>query len=149
MRVWLSSSQCLYSQTKAQYTLAFCRQIETAPDLEKITTYSFFSLKYFQVVYNKFCQLTTDMDDSTTTSGVRGSAESRRVTRHGLCNYGNGSISEFFVDRIFCGYMRPLKSSKDGLDFEEFTWFVLCEEDKSKSLSVEALFRCADLDGDG
>lgn len=93
------------------------------------------------------------MDDFTINNSsngeICGSLETRRVTKHGLCNYGNGSISELFVDRIFCGYMRPLKSSKNGLDFEEFTWFVLCEEDKSKPLSVEALFRCADLDGDG
>ena len=45
---------------------------------------------------------------------------------------------------------RRLASNKAGMmGYEDFVWFILSEEDKSKDISLEYWFKCCDLDCDG
>ena len=39
---------------------------------------------------------------------------------------------------------------EDGkMDYKEFVWFILSEEDKANDISLEYWFRCIDLDDNG
>lgn len=35
------------------------------------------------------------------------------------------------------------------MDYKDFVWFVLSEEDKGNDISLDYWFRCIDLDDDG
>ncbi len=45
---------------------------------------------------------------------------------------------------------RSSSSTEEGkMDYKDFVWFVLSEEDKGNDISLDYWFRCIDLDDDG
>lgn len=45
---------------------------------------------------------------------------------------------------------RPFASKTDGkMGYEDFVYFILSEEDKTNSISLDYWFKCIDLDCDG
>ena len=56
------------------------------------------------------------------------------------------SISIKAVDRILCG---TVTLNREVMEYEEFVWFILSEEDKGTLTAAEYWFRIMDRDGDG
>ncbi|CBH14677.1 hypothetical protein, conserved [Trypanosoma brucei gambiense DAL972] len=96
----------------------------------------YFSYEHFYVLYCKFWELDTDRD--------------QLVGFDDMCKYGQGAICPSVIKRIVEGAGRPLKSGKPGkLDFEDFVYFCLSEEDKNSRSAVYYWFKVLDVDGDG
>lgn len=56
------------------------------------------------------------------------------------------SISIKAVDRILSG---TVTLNREVMEYEEFVWFILSEEDKGTLTAAEYWFRIMDRDGDG
>ncbi|RNC30818.1 protein phosphatase 2 (formerly 2A), regulatory subunit B, partial [Trypanosoma cruzi] len=96
----------------------------------------YFSYEHFYVLYCKFWELDTDRD--------------QLVGFDDLCKYGQNSICPSVIKRVVEGSGRPLSSGKsEKLDFEDFVYFCLSEEDKNNSPAVYYWFKVLDVDGDG
>jgi serine/threonine-protein phosphatase 2A regulatory subunit B'' len=64
--------------------------------------------------------------------------------------YDSHSLSRKAIDRIFDQIPRKFTSStKDKMNFEDFVWYMLSEEDKTKKTSIEYWFKVVDLDENG
>nr|CCC93106.1 unnamed protein product [Trypanosoma congolense IL3000] len=96
----------------------------------------YFSYEHFYVLYCKFWELDTDRD--------------QLVGYSDMCKYGQGAICTSVIKRVVEGAGRPLTSGKQGkLDFEDFVYFCLSEEDKNSRSAVYYWFKVLDVDGDG
>ncbi|KPA86359.1 hypothetical protein ABB37_00555 [Leptomonas pyrrhocoris] len=105
-----------------------------AKDVNLVLDY--FSYEHFYVLYCKFWELDTDRD--------------LLVGYEDLCNYGQGSVVTGVIKRVVEGYGRPLSSGVPGkLDFEDFVYFCLSEEDKNSEPAVLYWFKVLDVDEDG
>eukprot|EP00667_Euglena_gracilis_P003178 EG_transcript_3184 len=108
--------------------------LDTEDDINNVT--DFFSYEHFYVLYCKFWELDSDHDFY--------------ISKEDLLKYNNYSLTETVVDIIFKGVPRPLSSDKpDKMNYEDFTWFCLSEEDKTSETSLTYWFKCVDLDQDG
>ncbi|CAN1192880.1 Serine/threonine protein phosphatase 2A regulatory subunit B''alpha [Linum perenne] len=67
-----------------------------------------------------------------------------------ILRYGNRCLTYRIVDRIFSQVPRKFTSNVEGkMNYEDFVYFILSEEDKSSEPSLEYWFKCIDLDGNG
>ncbi|KAI6205060.1 hypothetical protein M3Y94_00749800 [Aphelenchoides besseyi] len=121
--------------------------LETVSDINKITDY--FSYEHFYTVFCLFWEIDKD--------------HKLYLTREDMRHHRNGAITDAIIDRIFSGaVMRttldkrmsrgkgPCRSQPaETIGFEDFTAFLLAEEDKKHPTSQEYWFRILDLDGDG
>eukprot|EP00744_Colponema_vietnamica_P015632 GILI01021921.1.p2 GENE.GILI01021921.1~~GILI01021921.1.p2 ORF type:complete len:370 (-),score=139.45 GILI01021921.1:101-1210(-) len=107
---------------------------DTEEEINNIRDY--LSYEHFYVLYCKFFELDTDQDFF--------------LTKDEFSKYESTSLSKRTVDRVFSEAGRRFKSSQPGkMSFEDFVYFVLCEEDKSTVRSLEYWFKLVDLDCDG
>ncbi|KAK3269386.1 hypothetical protein CYMTET_22170 [Cymbomonas tetramitiformis] len=121
-------------ELKRSDLLEIMAMVDEEEDINKILKY--FSYEHFYVVYCKFWELDTDHDFY--------------IDREDLARYGNHALTYRIVDRIFCQVPRRFVSEQEGkMGYEDFVWFILNEEDKSTSLSLEYWFHCVDLDANG
>lgn len=96
----------------------------------------YFSYEHFYVLYCKFWELDTDRD--------------LLVGFEDLRSYGQGFVVTSALRRVVDGYGRPLSSGVPGkLDFEDFIYFCLSEEDKNSEPAVLYWFKVLDTDEDG
>jgi len=96
----------------------------------------FFSYEHFYVLYCRFWELDTDHD--------------RIIDAEDVLSYGGHALSCRIVDRIFSGVCKPKNSSSPTrMDYTDFIWFCISEEDKTSERALDYWFRCIDLDGDG
>eukprot|EP00188_Purpureofilum_apyrenoidigerum_P001112 Plantae.Rhodophyta-Purpureofilum_apyrenoidigerum.ctg1572.p1 GENE.Plantae.Rhodophyta-Purpureofilum_apyrenoidigerum.ctg1572~~Plantae.Rhodophyta-Purpureofilum_apyrenoidigerum.ctg1572.p1 ORF type:complete len:630 (+),score=113.37 Plantae.Rhodophyta-Purpureofilum_apyrenoidigerum.ctg1572:1171-3060(+) len=96
----------------------------------------FFSYEHFYVLYCRFWELDTDHD--------------RIIDAEDVLSYGGHALSCRIVDRIFSTACKPKSlSSRPRMDYAEFIWFCMSEEDKTSERALDYWFRCVDLDGDG
>jgi len=96
----------------------------------------YFSYEHFYVLYCKFWELDTDHDFL--------------ISKEDLSKYGNYSLTNSIIDRVFAGKGRRISSKvASRMSYEDFVWFCLCEEDKGTPQALEYWFRCCDLDDDG
>eukprot|EP00669_Euglena_mutabilis_P011268 TRINITY_DN592_c0_g1_i1.p1 TRINITY_DN592_c0_g1~~TRINITY_DN592_c0_g1_i1.p1 ORF type:complete len:617 (-),score=141.77 TRINITY_DN592_c0_g1_i1:156-1985(-) len=108
--------------------------LDSEDDINNVT--EFFSYEHFYVLYCKFWELDNDHDFY--------------ISKEDLLKYNNYSLTETLVDIIFKGVPRPLSSDKpDKMNYEDFIWFCLSEEDKTSDTSIAYWFRCVDLNHDG
>ena len=62
----------------------------------------------------------------------------------------NEAISSRVIDRIFSGTVIRSKDWRDNqMSYYDFVWFLISEEDKRNTTSIEYWFRILDIDGDG
>ncbi|KAG5492742.1 hypothetical protein JKF63_01322 [Porcisia hertigi] len=105
-----------------------------AKDVNQVLDY--FSYEHFYVLYCKFWELDTDRD--------------LLLGFEDLCNYGQGAIVTGVIKRVVEGYGRPLSSGVPGkIDFEDFLYFCISEEDKNSEPAVFYWFKVLDTDEDG
>lgn len=97
----------------------------------------YFSYEHFYVIYCKFWELDTDHD--------------LYIDQKDLARHNDHAISNRMLERIFSGAVtRGKKALKEGkINYVDFVWFLISEEDKRTPTSIEYWFRCMDLDGDG
>ncbi|XP_078514339.1 serine/threonine-protein phosphatase 2A regulatory subunit B'' subunit beta isoform X2 [Lissotriton helveticus] len=97
----------------------------------------YFSYEHFYVIYCKFWELDTDHD--------------LYIDQKDLARHNDHAISNRMLERIFSGAVtRGKKTLKEGkINYVDFVWFLISEEDKRTPTSMEYWFRCMDLDGDG
>ncbi|XP_069492736.1 serine/threonine-protein phosphatase 2A regulatory subunit B'' subunit beta isoform X2 [Ambystoma mexicanum] len=97
----------------------------------------YFSYEHFYVIYCKFWELDTDHD--------------LYIDQRDLARHNDHAISNRMLQRIFSGAVtRGKKAPKEGkINYVDFVWFLISEEDKRTPTSIEYWFRCMDLDGDG
>eukprot|EP01004_Peranema_trichophorum_P007952 NODE_671_length_2481_cov_77.005513_g576_i0.p1 GENE.NODE_671_length_2481_cov_77.005513_g576_i0~~NODE_671_length_2481_cov_77.005513_g576_i0.p1 ORF type:complete len:687 (-),score=144.26 NODE_671_length_2481_cov_77.005513_g576_i0:312-2372(-) len=108
--------------------------LDREEDINSVT--QFFSYEHFYVLYCKFWELDGDHDFL--------------ISKEDLMKYNNYSLTETIVNTIFRGVPRKLTSGlHDRMNYEDFIWFCMSEEDKSTETSLEYWFRCVDLDKDG
>ncbi|KAL2994552.1 hypothetical protein AAZX31_10G171400 [Glycine max] len=108
--------------------------VDEEEDINKVLRY--FSYEHFYVIYCKFWELDTDHDFF--------------IDRENLIKYGNHSLTYRIVDRIFSQVPRKFTSKIEGkMNYEDFVYFILAEEDKSSEPSLVYWFKCIDLDGNG
>ncbi|XP_064639138.1 serine/threonine-protein phosphatase 2A regulatory subunit B'' subunit beta-like isoform X2 [Lineus longissimus] len=108
--------------------------LEDEEDINQVT--DFFSYEHFYVIYCKFWELDKDHD--------------LFISKEDLAKHNDHAISSRMIDRIFSGAVTRGKAQKEGkMSYPEFVWFLIAEEDKRHSTSIEYWFRCMDLDGDG
>ena len=109
-------------------------ELDAEQDINKVLRY--FSYEHFYVIYCKFWELDNDHDFL--------------LERHDLIRYGCHCLTYQIVDKIFEVMVRPKLGGENGrMDYQEFVWFILSEEDKTTDASIDYWFRCIDLDGDG
>eukprot|EP00698_Gefionella_okellyi_P022901 TRINITY_DN7683_c0_g1_i1.p1 TRINITY_DN7683_c0_g1~~TRINITY_DN7683_c0_g1_i1.p1 ORF type:complete len:594 (-),score=101.87 TRINITY_DN7683_c0_g1_i1:55-1803(-) len=109
-------------------------QLDDEPDINKVTR--FFSYEHFYVLYCKFWELDADHD--------------YYIDRADLLRHNNQALTEKIVDRIFSGAPHKISSDRENfMNYEDFCWFLLSEEDKMSDTALEYWFRCIDMDADG
>ncbi|CAN8247886.1 unnamed protein product [Cochlearia groenlandica] len=113
--------------------IAAMQQVDEEDDINKVIRY--FSYEHFYVIYCRFWEL---------------------IDKESLIKYGNHSLTYRIVDRIFSqvgsrshNIPRKFTSKAHGkMNYEDFAYFILAEEDKSSEPSLEYWFKCIDLIGD-
>ncbi|KAJ8899496.1 hypothetical protein K2173_018470 [Erythroxylum novogranatense] len=114
--------------------IAAMQHVDKEDDINKVVR--FFSYEHFYVIYCKFWEVDTDHDFL--------------IDRENLIRYGNNALTYRIVERIFSQIPRKFTSTVEGkMNYEDFVYFILSEEDKSSEPSLEFWFKCIDLDGNG
>ena len=107
-------------------------------DINNIREY--FSYEHFYVIYCIFYELNNDHDPEVETC----------ITREQFAKYNSHALGDKVVDRIFNEVPRKLKSKeKNKMTFEDFLYYLLCEEDKTNTTSIKYWFTILDLDDNG
>lgn len=108
--------------------------LDTQEDINKVLRY--FSYEHFYVLYCKFWELDTDHD--------------QYLDKEDLSRYGSHALTSRVIDRIFAEVPRKFTCrTPERMNFEDFIWFLLSEEDKTSDTAIEYWFRVLDLDADG
>lgn len=115
----------------------FVQQLEFLKDTDNVNNeLNYFSYEHFYVLFCKLWELDIE--------------HSYMLTRDRLLQYSDYALTERIINRAFDGYGRKVKCPTiDRFGYEDFIWFVLCEEDKTTNQSLEYWFRCVDIDSDG
>eukprot|EP00210_Caulerpa_lentillifera_P004937 g4711.t1 len=109
-------------------------ELDTEMDINRVLRY--FSYEHFYVIYCKFWELDTDHDFF--------------LERHDLLRYGSHCLTYQIVDRIFDVQISQKQGLDEGkMDYRDFIWFILSEEDKTTDTSLDYWLHCVDLDCDG
>eukprot|EP01035_Chromulina_nebulosa_P024556 gene24556-31977_t len=120
-------------------------------DLSTLQLHDFPNIK---LKINEFFQdwLLSTSNDS---SGPNNDKDSK-LLRDDLMKYGDHSLSQLVIDRVFqCGQRSYTDGyeggfhKQGGLSYPDFIYFMLSEEDKSNEMALRYWFTCCDLDGDG
>jgi Ca2+-binding EF-hand superfamily protein len=129
-----ANGKITYSQFERSNLPSVMLRLDDEDDINVVRDY--FSYEHFYVLYCKFWELDTDRD--------------YLIGKADLARYGGGCVSAKALDRVVNGHARRLSSGKPGkLNFEDFVWFCISEEDKSTPQSLLYWFRVVDLDNDG
>jgi serine/threonine-protein phosphatase 2A regulatory subunit B'' len=115
--------------------LQIFRKVCEESDINKVRDY--FSYEHFYVLYCLFWDLDGNEHDFL-------------LDKEDFSKYDGHSLSRKAVDRIFTQIPRKFKSGQsDKMGFEDFVWYLLCEEDKTTRTSIEYWFKVIDLDNNG
>ena len=101
--------------------------------------FEYFSYEHFYVIFTKFWELDEDGDDELTTQD--------------LLKYEDYALTPKVVHRIMAGSAKKGRSNQKDMamtmSYEDFVDFMISEQDKTSSVSINYWFRVLDLDGDG
>ena len=92
----------------------------------------FFSYEHFYVQYCEWFELDT--------------RQRHLLTFNQLSRYSSHTVNPLVFRRMAHATNRYYT---DGVDFGDFIWFIMSEEDKTHPTAVEYWFRILDYDGDG
>lgn len=110
------------------------KQLADNDDIKMVRDY--FSYEHFYVIYCTFWELDADHDFL--------------LDKDDLLKYDGHTLSRRAVDRIFNEIPTKFTSAVKGkMGYDDFIRFLLCDQDRQTSRSVEYWFQLFDLDGDG
>lgn len=111
------------------------RQVDATDDINTVLNY--FSYEHFYVLYCRFWELDEDRD--------------LLISQQDLQKYSpEGTMNPKIVERVFQGHGRKLSCKTRGkMNYEDFVWFCLSEEDKTSPRAIRYWFKVLDTDGDG
>ena len=108
--------------------------VDETDDINRVLRY--FSYEHFYVIYCRFWELDSDHDFL--------------LDREDVLRYGGHALTYRCLDRVFAGAGRKLTSGVPGrMGYEDFVWFILCEEDKQSHSALSYWHGILDTDGDG
>ena len=108
--------------------------VDDEDDINKIRDY--FSYEHFYVLYCWFWELDQDHDFF--------------IDQEDFTRYEGYALSRKTMEWIFEQVPRKFRSEKPGkMSYEDFVWFMLCEEDKTTHRSLRYWFTLVDLDQNG
>lgn len=87
------------------------------------------------MIYIKFWELDVDHDFL--------------LTKEEFSKYSGYTLSRKVVERIYSQCARKFQEDKERMNFGDFVWFILSEEDKTTDISIEFWFKILDLDNNG
>ena len=120
-----------YKRSKLYRTLERLQQEEEINAIR-----DFFIYEHFYVIYCRFYELDLDHDEF--------------INREDFGKYSRHALSNKAILRIWDQVPRKFTSKNPGMmNYEDFTYFLLCEEDKSHPRSIEYWFKVIDLDSNG
>ncbi|ESL11764.1 hypothetical protein TRSC58_00478 [Trypanosoma rangeli SC58] len=124
-----------YAEMECSSLLDALRQVDATNDINSVLLY--FSYEHFYVLYCRFWELDVDRD--------------MLLSREEFVRYAPaGAMNPVIAARVFDGAARRTTCvRKDYMNYEDFVWFCLSEEDKSTPTAIRYWFRILDLDGDG
>lgn len=99
-------------------------------DINKIRQY--FSYEHFYVLYCRFWELDSDHDFI--------------IDKEDFSRYEGHALSRKAVDRIFDQIPRKFRAEGGKMGYEDFVYFMLCEEDKQTPQALQYWFKVIDLD---
>ncbi|CAD7957141.1 unnamed protein product [Amoebophrya sp. A120] len=109
-------------------------ELDQIEDMKMIR--KFFSYEHFYVIYCTFWELDNDHDCL--------------LDKDDLLKYDTHALSRRAVDRIFSEIPRKFTSGHEGrMCYEDFIFFLLCDQDRLNERSISYWFRVMDLDSDG
>ncbi|KAJ4726921.1 serine/threonine protein phosphatase 2A regulatory subunit B''alpha-like [Melia azedarach] len=107
------------------------QQLDEEQNINNVRRY--FSYKHAYVINAAFEELADDED---------------LIERDRLRRYARYSLSRRVIDRIFSEAPKKFTSNVPGkMNYQDFIYFLLAEEDKTTESSIEYWFKCLDLDG--
>mmetsp|Transcript_138708 Transcript_138708/g.386803 ORF Transcript_138708/g.386803 Transcript_138708/m.386803 type:complete len:583 (+) Transcript_138708:43-1791(+) len=110
------------------------KQLADHDDIKMVRDY--FSYEHFYVIFCTFWELDSDHDFL--------------LDKDDLLKYDGHALSRRTVDRIFSEIPTKFTSAVPGkMGYEDFTRFLLCDQDRQTDRSMEYWFYMFDLDGDG
>ena len=109
-------------------------ELDTTDDINTIR--QFFSYEHFYVLYCKFWDLDADHDFL--------------IDKDDLVKYDGHAFSPRAIERVFSETGFKFTSGIPGkMNYDDFVWFILSDEDKTTEMSLRFFFALIDLDGDG
>ncbi len=109
-------------------------ELDTTDDINTIRQY--FSYEHFYVLYCKFWDLDSDHDFL--------------IDKDDLVKYDGHAFSPRAIERVFSETGFKFTSGIPGqMNYDDFVWFILSDEDKTSEMSLRFFFALVDLDGDG
>ncbi|KAH9249351.1 hypothetical protein BASA81_012882 [Batrachochytrium salamandrivorans] len=112
----------------------FLDLVSSEDEINSINEY--FSYEHFYVIYCKFWELDSNHDFT--------------LTKDEFARFSNHSLTRLIVDRIFAQVTRKFASGvPNRMGYEDFCFFLLCEEDKTTEPSLRYWFDLVDLNLDG
>ncbi|CAD7932510.1 unnamed protein product [Amoebophrya sp. A25] len=114
--------------------------VETWTDLDHIEDMKmvrkYFSYEHFYVIYCTFWELDNDHDCL--------------LDKDDILKYDTHALSRKAADRIFAEIPRKFTSGHEGrMCYEDFIYFLLCDQDRLQDRSLAYWFTVMDLDSDG
>lgn len=109
-------------------------ELDRVEDMKLIR--QFFSYEHFYVIYCTFWELDTDHDSL--------------LDKDDLLKYDTHALSRKAADRIFSEVPRKFQSGHPGrMCYEDFIYFLLCDQDRHSERALQYWFRIMDMDSDG
>jgi serine/threonine-protein phosphatase 2A regulatory subunit B'' len=107
-------------------------------DINSVRDY--FSYEHFYVLYCIFYELDPEREPESQSF----------ISREAFSKYKGHALGEKVVDRIFKQIPRKFRSpNPDKMSFEDFSFYLLSEEDKTNPTSIKYWFTILDLDANG
>lgn len=139
MRIFFSvdsndDSKINFRDFKRSNLIEIFKQVASEEDINKIRNY--FSYEHFYVLYCRFWELDNNHDFL--------------IDKEDFSRYEGHALSRKAIDRIFSQVPRKFTSGQEGkMGYDDFVWFMLCEEDKTTKKSLDYWFSVIDLDKNG
>ncbi|XP_064394200.1 serine/threonine-protein phosphatase 2A regulatory subunit B'' subunit delta-like isoform X2 [Halichondria panicea] len=129
------------SELRRSNFLQTLASLEKENDINRVIDY--FSYEHFYVIYCKFWELDTDHD--------------LEINAQDLARHADHALPSRIINRVLSGVVtrnrkgsqQENQSAEAKMEYKDFVWFLLAEENKTSPRSIEYWFRVLDIDGDG
>lgn len=131
---WDDDGKILYRDFKQSKLFPTLIKMETESEINFIR--DFFIYEHFYVFYCRFYELDIDHDEF--------------ISKEDFGKFNRHALSNNTVNRIWSQSTKKFTSNRPGfMNYNDFMYFLLVEEDKMQPRSIEYWFKIIDLDCNG